>query len=140
MYYVYISDEVEIKELCYPCECGRDVYACTFTMDFVRLNVVVAYNFRRIILFVFFCNKVFSCWISKLNKWCVSSCSLVRNSEVLFRPSATDGTCEWKMSHLGHPSTWTAGIHIIPEAEHFILQDNVWTSWGPYAFSLLSIG
>jgi len=80
---------------------------------------------------VLFCNKVFSCWISKLNKWCVSSCILVRNSEVLFGPfSAADGTCEWKMSYLGLGSTWTAGIHILPEAEHFILQNDAWTRWG----------
>jgi len=25
VYYVYISDELEIKELCYLCEYGRDI-------------------------------------------------------------------------------------------------------------------
>jgi hypothetical protein len=41
--------------------------------------------------------------------------------------------------YLDHASTWTAGIHILPEAEHFILQDDIWTSWEAYTFSLLSI-
>jgi hypothetical protein len=140
VYYLYISDEVEIKELFYPCEYGRDICLHIYS-GLHQVEHRCGLQFQMPNSLVFFCNRVFSCWISKLNKWCVSSCSLVRNSEVLFGPfSAADGTCEWKMSYLSHGSTWTASILSLPEAEYFILQGGVWTSWGPCTFSLLSIG
>ena len=86
---------------------------------------------------VFFCNKVFSCWISKLKKWCVSSCSLVRNSEVLFGPfSATDGTCEWKVSYLGQL------VFISYQKQNILFFRTMRgpSGGGAYTFSLLSIG
>lgn len=59
VYYVCIADELEIKELLVTCVSMVEICACTITVDFIGVNVVVAYNFRCIILLCSFVTKYF---------------------------------------------------------------------------------
>lgn len=59
MYCVYISDEVKIKELLVTPMVVVEIYASTFTVDFIRVNIVVANSFRCVILLCSFVTKYF---------------------------------------------------------------------------------
>jgi len=56
---MYISDEVKIKGLLVTPVITVEIYASTVTVDFIRVNIVVAYSFRFIILLCPFVTKYF---------------------------------------------------------------------------------
>lgn len=59
MYCVYISDEVKIKELLVNPVVMVERHASTVTVDFIRVNIVVANSFRCVILLCSFVTKYF---------------------------------------------------------------------------------